>query len=175
MAQCLWVSPVQGRLDAEAMRGMLNDRWARGGPWEVRQIHRDGLLAVGTCAEGVKAAAEAGVLTCGGLILRIQAWTSERGTFPTPGRTTLCIRFMGVPTLLRDELALGFLGRTVARVQVESFKLVPEGHVNCVEALVEVASPPSNPSCHPRRSRGHGVCCKDLRPTGAAGVAGAAT
>lgn len=88
LGKCLQV-PLQGGLDAKVVRRLLSERWAQGGSWEVRRVHRNGLLAVGSCAEGVMALAEARVLACGGSILCVQAWTLESGTYPTPGKIAL--------------------------------------------------------------------------------------
>lgn len=132
-------------MDVEAVRDLLNERWAWGGPWEIKRMHKDGLLAVGTCVEAVKPTAEARVLMCRGSILRVQPWALDRGTYPILERTTLGVKSARLRILLCDEARPGFLVRVFGRVKASTLRLVLEGRVNCVEVLVEVASPEAVP------------------------------
>lgn len=65
----------------EAARELLNKRWGAGGPWEVRRVHKDGILAIATWSEGAKMGAGARVVVAGGSIFRVQSWNLERGTY----------------------------------------------------------------------------------------------
>ncbi|MQM09721.1 hypothetical protein Taro_042599 [Colocasia esculenta] len=100
---------VGGGVDGEAVRSLLQERWLQGNPWMVKKVHRDGLLAIGSSGEAVKEAGAAGVLLCGGLILKILPWSIERGTYPSPSKGELWVKLVGMPLLLCDEAGFAFL------------------------------------------------------------------
>lgn len=56
---------------------LLEERWPKGGPWVVKCIHRDGLLAIGSCPIEVQSAVAARILSSRGSFLWVQPWLVE--------------------------------------------------------------------------------------------------
>lgn len=94
---CLWLLLVEGSLNPEVIKLLLNARWDMEGWWEVHWVHNKGLLAIGRSAEAAKVMEEAGYLMDNGVILQVQCCGLVRGTYPNRPETEIRLVLLGVP------------------------------------------------------------------------------
>ncbi|MQL97071.1 hypothetical protein Taro_029753, partial [Colocasia esculenta] len=70
-----------------------------------------------------------------------KSWSIERGTYPFPGKKELRVKLVGAPLSLCDEEGYVFLVQRFGKLMPGTLRLVPNGRMICLEAVVLAESP----------------------------------